>query len=386
MLPNLKVILDTNICIDREGPDPPQPNLATLFRTMNELGITYVIHKDTFRDIDRYRKPEQKVIIRSKLYCYQHLAEAPDPNADNDFLNTMGPPTELNDEVDNALLYAVFKGAATHLITEDRTKSGSLHAKARELGIKDKVLSIDEAIAEFKKTAELGSTFLTWEEAWIEHTRTKALSADVEFTGRVNELAKIRSMVDDPEIKAIILLGRHGIGKTRLALDATKHRKNESYMVDVDHSQFFSLDDLHLSKVPLNKVSILLVEDPDRELAERLLNELDSQENIRLLITSPDYEHLPSRDNMRKVVSERIPPLSDQDAYELLSAAPSKLQYNMASWLVRNAKGEPGTLLEGACTLPRHRKDVLNFISKMEKEAERRAREILDNDGTRNYS
>ena len=380
MLPNLKVLLDTNVCIERERHHLLQSSVATLFQTMLDLGIKYVLHYGTYTDIERYQNVTQKAILRSKLSCYPLLTDAPDPSADDDFLNIVGSPIEPNDEVDNALLYAVYKGAASHLVTEDSKRRGSIHAKAQRLGIRDRVLSINEAIAEFKKTANLSSTFLAWEDARNEHMRAKALSADVEFTGRANELPKICSMVDDPDIKATILLGLHGIGKTRLALEATKHRKNDTYMVDVGTSQSFSLEDLRLSKVPLDKASILLVEDPNRELAERLLNELDSQKNIRLLITSPDYVHLPPRDNTRTVVSERILPLSEKDARELLAAAPSKLQYNVISWLVQNAQGIPGVLLEGARTLSGRRKDVSDFASEMGKEAERSVREILDDD------
>lgn len=379
MLPNLKVLLDTNICIERERSRQIRSNVATLFRIMSDLGIKHVIHPDTYKDVQRSQNVKHKTTLQSKLSCYPLLTSVPKPDVDNDFLDKVGLPIEPSDEVDNALLYAVYKEAATHLVTEDSRKSGSIHAKARRLGIKDKVLSIDEAIDEFKRTAELGSAFLTWEDAWFEHTRAKALSADVEFIGRTNELSKIHSFVDDPDKKAIILLGPHRIGKTRLALEATKHRKNETYTVDVGAYESFSLNDLRLSRVPLNKVSILLVEDPDRELTERLLTELDSQENLRLLITSPDV-YLPPRDDTHNVVSERLLPLSDQDARELLAATPSKLHHNVLSWLVRDAQGVPGVLLEGAHILSGRRKDVSDFASEMGKEAERSVREILNDD------
>jgi DNA-binding transcriptional ArsR family regulator len=89
---------------------------------------------------------------------------------------------------------------------------------------------------------------------------------------------------------------------------------------------------------------------------------------------------LPPRDDTHNVVSERLLPLSDQDARELLAAAPSKLHDNVLSWLVRDAQGVPGVLVEGARILSGRRKDVSNFASEMGKEAERSVREILNDD------
>jgi hypothetical protein len=42
--------------------------------------------------------------------------------------------------------------------------------------------------------------------------------------GRHEFLATLRELIDDPTVGAIVLIGPHMMGKTRLALEATRHR------------------------------------------------------------------------------------------------------------------------------------------------------------------
>jgi hypothetical protein len=384
---DLLVLLDTNIFIAREGHRNVPHNVATLFRQLDEQGIKFVLHVKSYKDIFRYENVERRKSILSKFSCYSPLKAVHDFSTDSRFLNTIKTtsPVKESDYVDNALLYEVYKGTVTHLVTEDRKKKESIHAKARKLGIKDKVLSIDEAISKFKQKTGQKKPFLSWEAAWTKHVCARVLSATVELTARNEELTKTRSMVDNPQVNAIILTGQHGIGKTRIALEATRHRKNETCVIDFDSSEPASLSSL-LCRAPRNK-RILLLDNTHPKMVEAITNELRSGSgfrifrNVKLLIASPDQLPVPTQDRrIGTVEQERIAPLSDNSAFELLTAAQAKLEYNVQLWLVQNAGGIPEILLEGVSSLAGHEQDVSDFANKMELEAETIAYERLSDD------
>ena len=60
-------------------------------------------------------------------------------------MNIVGAKNDPNESVDNWILYAVYKNAVHYLITEDK----GIHKKSRKLNLKDRVLSINEALEKF---------------------------------------------------------------------------------------------------------------------------------------------------------------------------------------------------------------------------------------------
>jgi predicted RNA-binding protein with PUA-like domain len=81
----------------------------------------------------------------SKIYAYPILDSPPDPNKNIDYLEKVGIVASIHDRVDNEILYSVYKDEVDFLITEDR----EIHKKARDLGINDRVLLIDDAVRIF---------------------------------------------------------------------------------------------------------------------------------------------------------------------------------------------------------------------------------------------
>lgn len=70
------------------------------------------------------------------------------------------------------------------------------------------------------------SYFKCWDQADRDH-RHKKFRPQVDLTGREDLLNRVRALIEDPEIHAVILTGPHDIGKTRLALEATAHRPQD---------------------------------------------------------------------------------------------------------------------------------------------------------------
>lgn len=61
-------------------------------------------------------------------------------------MNIVKEPSNEHDYVDNIILYSVYKNEVSFLLTEDK----GIHKKAFNLGIDDRVLSIDDALKNLK--------------------------------------------------------------------------------------------------------------------------------------------------------------------------------------------------------------------------------------------
>ena len=82
----------------------------------------------------------------SKVNTYSVLTNPPCIDNDLKFNSILKKPNNSNDYVDNSLLYAIYKNAASFLITEDK----EIHKKALKIGIDERVLSIEDALNVFK--------------------------------------------------------------------------------------------------------------------------------------------------------------------------------------------------------------------------------------------
>lgn len=141
----MKALLDTNIVIHRENQIASNYSIGHLFRWLDKLQISKVIHPKTIEEIRRYQHPHRRSALEVKLNAYEQLEEATRPSAK--FLSLLPDPANENDQVDNALLYEVYEGYVDLLITEDK----KLRAKSRLLGIEDRVRSIESIIGSFSE-------------------------------------------------------------------------------------------------------------------------------------------------------------------------------------------------------------------------------------------
>ena len=143
----MRILIDTNIFIYREDDHVLSSDLQELLRALNTLNVKMLLHPRSIEEIRRDRNEDRKKVMLSKIRTYPLLESPPVPNRDNNFLDIVGGSSKPNEYVDNALLYSVYKDAVDFLITED----GGMHKKAARLGIKDRVLSLEDALEVFKK-------------------------------------------------------------------------------------------------------------------------------------------------------------------------------------------------------------------------------------------
>lgn len=144
----MRVLIDTNIFIERENYHFVPKNLQELLRTLNILKVAILVHPRSIEEIRKDHNQNRKDIGLSKISTYAKLESPPEPLGDKHFLQTVGQPANPHDETDNALVYAVYRDAVDFLISEDR----KIQSKALRLNLKDRVLSVDEAVGVFRKS------------------------------------------------------------------------------------------------------------------------------------------------------------------------------------------------------------------------------------------
>lgn len=143
----MRILLDTNIIIQRENNHIVPNNLIELMKLLNGLeDCSLHIHPLTKEELLKDGFTERKNINLSKSETYSILCKVPDYLKDEKFKNLLPIPKTNNDIVDNQLLYCIFRNVCHYLITQDQ---GILN-KANQLGIEN-VLNINEAISIFKK-------------------------------------------------------------------------------------------------------------------------------------------------------------------------------------------------------------------------------------------
>ena len=146
----MRVLLDTNILIHREQNQILSPNLQELLRSLNMADIKMLVHPESVKEIANDPNENRRNINLSKVGTYLVLEQPPNFSKDYTFLETIKQrPNKKHDKIDNALLYAIYKDAAHFLVTEDK----GIHKKADKLSVKDRVLSIEEGVTLFGKTA-----------------------------------------------------------------------------------------------------------------------------------------------------------------------------------------------------------------------------------------
>lgn len=213
--------------------------------------------------------------------------------------------------------------------------------------------------------------FQTWEGAYGVHRSKKRFGSSVEFVGRESELDRLKTLVDSPLIRAIVLSGPHDMGKSRLALEATKH-KPYAVAVALDPR---STDLANYRNLCSNRTEIIyIVEDPELDTLQSLIGEALSVPGLKLLITYPTAAEAPDLsygfDN--RVVSLQLSPLSDESARKLLHATGQVLDYGIQEWILSQAGGIPGILLAAASIASNLRQNHTAFSTAVGKEFERR--------------
>lgn len=134
----MKALLDTNIIIHREANRIVSQDIGILYRWLDRGQYTKCVHSATIEEVKKNPNKETVDLFLVKLKSYE-VIEIPSPLQDKVKNVSEQFDTTDNDKVDTVLLNEVFVGRVDILITEDK----KIHRKALELGIQDKVFTID---------------------------------------------------------------------------------------------------------------------------------------------------------------------------------------------------------------------------------------------------
>ncbi|HNZ61202.1 MAG TPA: hypothetical protein PKH48_07210 [Methanofastidiosum sp.] len=141
------ILLDTNIFIQREDYSVISPELQNLIKLLNLNKERVFNHPKSLEEFCKNKDENKKEIILSKVKTYPTLDHYLDPNKDYSFMEIVGKPSKINDDVDNHLIYTVYKNMADILISEDL----GIIKKAKRLKLSERILTIREALLYFSK-------------------------------------------------------------------------------------------------------------------------------------------------------------------------------------------------------------------------------------------
>jgi len=137
----MDILFDTNIFIHREDDDIVPEDLGRLENALKENEHRILIHPESEKEIRNDHDEDRRHRNESRIDTYVTLDFPGYPSdEDREFRSKVPPATKTNDRVDNALLYSVYNDDVDFLVTEDK----EIHSKAFELGLEDRVFSIEE--------------------------------------------------------------------------------------------------------------------------------------------------------------------------------------------------------------------------------------------------
>ena len=164
----MRALLDTNIVIHRENTRVTNSSIGQLFYWLDTLHYEKVIHPFTVSELRKYSSQTMQELYDAKLSAYKVMHTTSSPT--DDFLKQLEElPKSENDNIDNQLLFEVYRNRVDVLITEDR----KMIAKAIRIGIRDRVFTINGFIT---RAVEDNPALLEY----------KALSVKKEFFGDID--------------------------------------------------------------------------------------------------------------------------------------------------------------------------------------------------------
>ena len=138
----MKALLDTNIIIHREASRVISQDIGILYRWLDRGKYTKCIHSITIDEIKKNSNKDTVDAFLVKMESYE-VIEIPSPLQHEVISVSDKIDVTQNDRNDTLLLNEVFVGRVDILITEDK----KIHKKASELGIENKVFSIEFGLA-----------------------------------------------------------------------------------------------------------------------------------------------------------------------------------------------------------------------------------------------
>ncbi len=143
---HMRVLIDTNIFIELEGTSILDRAYPALLRVLEKAGANVLIHPASLDDLRRDGDAARRERNLSRVQKYEVLNRPPDCTAE--FSAAGITCVSPNDQVDCAILCAVYRDAVHFLITEDN----GIHKKARVLGVDRRVFYVQQALTSFAAT------------------------------------------------------------------------------------------------------------------------------------------------------------------------------------------------------------------------------------------
>lgn len=145
----MRILIDTNIIINREENIVVNSELQKLLEIISHLNYQILVHPFSVNELSEDIDKKRREINLSKIGTYPKLEQPPVLTSNSSFFSRLhvSDYKKEKDRVDNNLLFCVDKKAVHFLITEDK----KMITKAKKLGISDKVLNIKDTLNKFKK-------------------------------------------------------------------------------------------------------------------------------------------------------------------------------------------------------------------------------------------
>jgi GNAT superfamily N-acetyltransferase len=144
---DFKLLVDTNVVIALEDPQPVEASLAELFRLCNEYSVGLFVDGANYDDVGRDRDDHRRQVTLSKLDKFQKLRGIPMPD-DAALVSRFGAIRSENDRSDVRLLATLDSKAVDFLVSADIR----LHKRAERASIDSSVLTVEEALTWLKQS------------------------------------------------------------------------------------------------------------------------------------------------------------------------------------------------------------------------------------------
>ena len=211
----------------------------------------------------------------------------------------------------------------------------------------------------------------TWAEAYAREVNQWQLDAPLK--GREAELKQLDAWLTDDAVRVIALSGVNSIGKTRLALECTRQLAPVTFFAD-DTSRLLR-EGVGMWASSSTGPIVIVVEDPSSADAERLARQtLGSDRVMKLVMTIPSQKEIPATvfgDELR-VKARHIGPLLEATAQQLLEELNPNLDYRARDWVLQQAGGNPGIIIEAAMLGPELRRSVEGLRDRLTKTLRKR--------------
>lgn len=137
------LLIDTNVLIGLEDWKEIAPEFARLQQLSSKYQHHLFVHDAAISDIRRDVDSARRRVTLSKVEKFERLSGVTPVGAD-ELVARFGKISKPNDEVDVALLHALFVGAVDFLVTQDQ----GIHSRARRLSpaFADRVLTVADAV------------------------------------------------------------------------------------------------------------------------------------------------------------------------------------------------------------------------------------------------